>query len=425
MSAVIDSADERRNVLIFATITSLIYLSAPILYVGFVQASLCKSLEASDLVANMPSAAYLAMSWTPVVVAWLYPEASVLRKTMSLSFWAMSLASAGMGLVLTARAPASASIVALVLHSGILGAANAIAFTLNWEAISRGSSDRMRGMALGLAFGWGPLFAVIGSLGAQLLLKHELLGWRPTSGTLPGAPLSYALLFFSTGATMAFAAVVCRAYRIPLPDEEPPRESFNTAVFGGFAAIARDRILFLACVAYLLMYCGNVIQNNMNIFTHEATGRSSEELAGYQLALRFSFKMVAGMCLGWLLARTNPKAPLLVIGALQIAAVLWVLMVPGLWFLLAFGLNGAAELFGVYYTNYPIACSRKERIRRNVAALMLMSSVVGFAPLLYGWISDHWGLRASFLAALLILGGTVVLVAAKLPRHPKPSEAAR
>ena len=124
--------------------------------------------------------------------------------------------------------------------------------------------------------------------------------------------------------------------------------------------------------------------------------------------------------LGWLLTRTNPKVPLLVTIGLQIAGVIWVLLVPGYWFMLAFGINGAGELFGVYYMNYPMLCSAKSHIRRNLSFLTLISSLVGLSPVLYGWISDTWNIRASFWAALAILAFTTVMVVVKLPARPRP-----
>jgi hypothetical protein len=233
-------------------------------------------------------------------------------------------------------------------------------------------------------------------------------------------PFSYAALFGFSAVLMALAAVLVRFYRIPLPKVEAERESFATAVLGGFKSVLHHRVLLIACAAYLLVYCGNMVQNNMSLFTKEAVGRSPEDLAGYELALRFSFKVLAGFLLGMVLTRTNPKVPLLVTIGLQIAGVLWVLIMPGYWFLLAFGINGAGELFGVYYVNYPVTCSPKSQVRRNVAFLMLFSSLVGLSPVFYGWISDTWGLRASFWAALGLLALTTALVVAKLPSHPHP-----
>ncbi|NBT94498.1 MAG: hypothetical protein EBT47_05745 [Chloroflexi bacterium] len=133
-----------------------------------------------------------------------------------------------------------------------------------------------------------------------------------------GYPYNYAFLYGGSGICMALAAYLSLLYRIPVPRIDVKRESFQTAVIGGFKTVLRNRLLLIACVAYLLVYFGNMVQNNMSIFTREAVGRAPEDLAGYQLTLRFSFKMLCGFWLGWLLARTNPKLPLLITAGLQI-----------------------------------------------------------------------------------------------------------
>ena len=360
------------------------------------------------------------MAWFPVVFAWLVPQVRLLKPAMSLAYGAMAVASGLVAVVLLARTSGEIIIGALIAHAAVLGCAGAVTFTFGWEALDRGVSGRLRGKALGLAFGWGPAFAVIGSLGAQLLLEGKVLGWQPPAWMSVAYPYSYVILFLVCALSMALSAFLVRSFRIPLPKIEIKRESFSTAVWGGFKSIVSHKVLLIACAAYLLVYCGNMVQINMSIFTKEVVGRASEDLAGYQLALRFSFKMLAGILLGWVLTRTNPKVPLLITIGLQIAGILWVLFVPGYWFLLAFGINGAGELFGVYYVNYPVACSPKSQVRRNIAFLMLFSSLVGFAPVFYGWIADSWGLRASFWTALGLLTFTTALVVAKLPAHPKP-----
>lgn len=411
---------QNRNALIYAAQVSLIYLAAPALYVGFVQAGLCKRLHTSDMIANLPSTVFLAMAWGPVAVAWLFPQARLLKKMMGFGYSVTAAIGLGMAALLVAQ-PSSAFIIGgLVLHAAVLGITNGVVNVLGWEALNRGVSPHLRGKALGLAFGWGPGFAVISSLGAQLLLDRKLLGWTPPAWLEVPYPYSYAALYAGSAACMALAAFLTHFYRIPLPKIDVERESFNTAVVGGFKSVVTNRILLIACLAYLLVYCGNMVQNNMSIFTREAVGRNPEDLAGYQLALRFSFKMLAGFFLGWLLTRTNPKVPLLVTIGLQIAGVLWVLLVPGYWFMLAFGINGAGELFGVYYMNYPAQASPRSQVRRNIAILVLISTVVGLAPVLYGWISDTWSLRASFWAALALLVATTAMVVALLPPNPKP-----
>lgn len=415
-----DPRHQNRNALIYASIVSLTYLAAPVLYMGM-QAGLCKRLQASDTTANLPSTVFAAMAWLPVIIAWLFPQARLLKITMSLAYGIMSLSGIAIAILIIYQPSNEIIISSVVIQSALLGGTNGIVSMLNWEALHRGVSSRLRGKALGLAFGLGPGFAVIGSLLAQLLLNGKLFGWQPPQWLLfAGYPYNYAILFGVSATCMALAALLGYFYKIPLPRVDVERESFNVAVLGGFKAMIGNRVLLIACIAYLLVYCGSMVQNNMNIFTREIVGKAPEDLVGYQLALRFSFKMLAGFLLGWLLTRTNPKFPLLVTVGLQIAGVLWVLIVPGYWFMLAFGLMGAGELFGVYYINYPVCCSPKSQVRRNIAFIGLISSAVGLSPMFYGWISDTWNLRASFGAALAILVFTAALVIFKLPARPQP-----
>ncbi|MBL9215581.1 MAG: MFS transporter [Opitutaceae bacterium] len=416
----LDPKLQNRNALLYAAQISLIYLAAPALYIGFVQAGLFKHMHTSDTVANLPSTVFLSMAWAPVVVAWLFPQARALTRIIGLSYWLMALMGGLVALALFADVSEPVLIAAIIAHAAVIGAANPVANVLGWEVLDRGVSKKLRGKALGLAFGWGPCFAVVGSLGAQLLLDGKLFGWTAPPWLSVPYPYSYGVLFGISAACMAVAGLLSRLYRIELPKVDVERESFRVAVVDGFKSLLGYRILFIACIAYLLVYSGNMVQINMSIFTQEAVGRMPEDLAGYQLTLRFTFKIFCGFLLGWLLTRTNPKVPLLVTVGLQILGVLWVLFVPGYWFLIAFGINGAGELFGVYYMNYPAQASPKSQVRRNIAFLALISTLVGFAPVFYGWISDTWSLRASFWAALFILSCVTLLVIFALPSNPKP-----
>jgi len=412
--------DQQVNARIYAANVALLYLAAPALYVGFVQAGLCKHLHTTDTVANLPSTAYLVMAWAPVVVAWWWPQVRQLKAVLGGSFALMTAFGLLAAAVLLAGASDRVIISVLVLHGAVMGAACGVVGVLAWEVLSRGVAARLRGRALGLAYGWGPAGSVASSLGAQWLLDGQLFGWVAPPALRLGYPYNYALLFAASAACTALAAYLALRYRIPLPRVDAVRERFGPAVLGGFRTFLRHRVLLLASVAYLLIYCGNMVQTNMTLFTTQAVGRMPEDLVGYQLTLRFSAKILGGFLLGWLLTRTNPKAPLLVTAGLQIAGVVWVLLVPGYWFLLAFAINGAGELFGVYYTNYPVHCSPQADVRRNLAFLSLSSTLVGLAPVVYGWISDTWGLRASFGAALALLVATTALVAARLPANPRP-----
>jgi MFS family permease len=418
--ALLSERDQRRNALIYAAQISITYFAAPALYVGFMQASLCKRLETSDTIANLPSTVFLSMAWTTVVIAWLFPQARLLKRLLSGAYLLMASAGLMVATVIVIQPGTTAIVAALVLHGAMVGISVPLIGALGWEVLDRGVSKKLRGRALGLAYGVGPGFAVVGSLSAQLLMNGKTFDLQLPEGWAPVYPYSYALLFaISAGCTMISAWLVTR-YRIPVPAHEPPRQSFQEGIVGGFRAILGYPILLIACLAYLLMYSGNMVQVNMSIFTQEAIGQPAENLAGYQLALRFSFKILAGFFLGWLLVRTNPKVPLLVTAGLLMLGVLWVLFAPGYWFLLAFGINGAGELFGVYYVNYPAQCSPRSQVRRNISFLMLISALVGLAPVGYGFISDNWGLRASFVAALALLIATTAMVFLKLPWRPQP-----
>jgi MFS family permease len=419
--SVLDRRLRNRNILIFSALISLTYLASPALNVDIVEAALCKRLHTSDTVANLPGTVFLGMAWFPVLVAWLAPQARLLKVMMSLTYVMMGLMCAVLAAVIMAQAPERVIVATLIVHGAVQGCASGVVGILIWEALGRGIPERLRGRTLGIAYGWGPGFAVAASLGTQLLLDGNFFGWRPPSWMAVIFPYNYAILFGGSALCMFLNAFLLRFYRISLPKVEVARESFSKAIVGGFKAIFSYRVLLISCVAYLLVYCGNMVQINMSIFTKEAIGRAPEDLAGYELALRFAFKMLAGFLLGWLLTRTNPKIPLIVTVGLEIAGVLWVLMVPGYWFLLAFGLNGAGELFGLYYLNYPVCCSPKSQVRRNMAFLNLLATPVALSPVLYGWIADTWSLRASFWTALAILVFTTVLVVAKLPAHPRPT----
>ncbi len=411
---------QARNSLIYATLVSLIYLAAPVLYVGFVQAALCERLEASKMVSNLPTTAYLGLAAFPILIAWLVPQVKWLKLTLCVSYAVIAALGAMVTAVLLLDTPNWLRITALVAHGAILGCANGVVWTFNWEALGRGVSEARRGRAFTLAYGIGPVFAVIGSLGSQLLLTNKLFGWHPTWWWEIAYPYNFALLFGASVPIMALAAILSYLYVIPLPRQEAERRPFGETVFGGLGQFFSYRLILIACIAYLLIYSGHSVQNNMSLFSKEAVDVPAEQLVGYQNALRFACKVLAGFLLGWILTRTNPRAGLFVTGILDIASVLWVLFVPGMWFLLAFGLNGAGELFGVYFPNYVVCCSPKSKIRRNMAFVMLIQTPVAFAPVLFGRIADLWGLRSSFWVAVAILVFVMVLVAVALPARPRP-----
>ena len=65
-----------------------------------------------------------------------------------------------------------------------------------------------------------------------------------------------------------------------------------------FRAILRQRVLLLATLVTILVYAGNVIPSNMNLYSHDVLGNLPEKYAGVENMLRFGFKVVAGALLG-------------------------------------------------------------------------------------------------------------------------------
>src|SRR5262245_29839852 len=78
----LDERAQSRNLLLFGVNTGLFYLASPVLLVGRVQATLCQELGASDTVANLPGSAYLVLSVMPAIVAWMFPQAALLKRVL-------------------------------------------------------------------------------------------------------------------------------------------------------------------------------------------------------------------------------------------------------------------------------------------------------------------------------------------------------
>ena len=416
---------QRRNVILYVIKWCLIYLAAPVLYIGFVQAGLCKRLGASDFVANLPSATYLLLAAFPMIMAWAVPQVRYLKLVMTIGYVITAVMGAMTAAVLLLPVPAKLCIGMVIAHAAIVACSSGTAWAFEWEFIGRGVSESRRGGLFAMTFSVGPLCAVIGSLGTQLIINNEIFGWTPQFWARIPYPLNYAILYGATLPLMLLVALLISRFVVPLPRVEVPRRPFLSGLFGGFGRFISYRLIFIACIAYLLMYSGLMIQNNMVLYTREAVGFAEDTFVGYQLAIRFGCKVLAGLMLGWILTRTNPRMNMFVTAGLVIASVLWILGAKplfggGLVFLVAFGLNGAGELMGVYYPYYVFCLLPKSQMRRNMAFVMLLSAPVGLAPALYGFISDSWSLTASFWVSLAIMFGGLALVAGALPARPRP-----
>jgi MFS family permease len=422
-------ADQTRNLVLFAACTALQFLAAPVLYVGVTQASLCHELGATDRVANLPESAYLGLTFAPVILAWLSPGVGQLRRNLVLCYAAVAASQAAVAACLPAPLSPELKLAAVIAQAAVAGVAMPSGIAFLWELIGRGAAESRRGLALALAFGVGPGFAVLGSLGTQLVLRGEL-GALELRG-LP-FPVNFAVLYAAAAPVVALAAVLACFFVVPIPPVEAPRQPFAAAVFGGLWGFLRDRVLLTATVATILLYAGNTIAANLNLYTKEVFGEQPMLHAGYQNAARFAFKMTAGLLLGWLLTRASPKLGLVVTALLLAAAVLWAMFATPATYLLVFGIFGAGELVGVYAPNYILSASRKEDMRRNMAFVTMMMAPAAPAGYLFGTISDvagAWygkaaGFRISFAACLALVLAGALLAAALLPARPARQEGA-
>lgn len=466
-------AEQRRNLILFACCTAMQYFAAPVLYVGITQASLCNRLGADARTSNLPGTLFFAMTAMPALIAWLSPRVAELRRNLSLCYLASGLAMAAIAVTLLTEAPDSVKLALVILQGGVSGATMPTAIALLWEVIGRGSDESKRGLALSLAFGAGPILAVLGSLAQTALLGGSFFGID-----LPGVryPYGFVALFAGGVPVMAIAATLSWRFRVPDADVEKTREPISEVLglliglpllFGSvasvqaatlwgreplrwlgygaaavavvafvhhFRSILSQRTLLLATIVTVLVYAGNMIPTNMNLYSSEALGDEPEKYAGLQNTLRFGFKVIAGAALGRLLMRTNPRAGLLATACVFLIAPLWAASFRGTWYLIAFGIFGAGELIGVYSPNYLVSASRKSDLRRNMAfmtMLMVPAAPFGF---LYGaivdWTRQHeislggstpetTGYRLSFIVCALSIFAGIVLTLVKLPKNPR------
>jgi len=410
-------AFQRWNICCFAAIFGLYYLAAPVSYIGITHANLLKELGHQDTFANLPSAIYQWTSVFAVFVAWFLPNPKLLKPLLVAAMVAMAGISAAVAAILWLQLSAGVLSAGVVAHGAVFGAANGVSLTTMWELVRRGVSTSRRGHVLGLTFGFGPLLACVGSLGQQALFSKSAIG---------GFSFGYA---FPTNYLVLFAAVVpillvCSAFAgtfvVPSAAYEPHGGPHLKEIASGLRQFFTYRPLVFGAVAYLLVYSGgNAIIPNVSLRAKELL-EEEMDTQGIQQFLRFGFKAATGVFLGWLLAKTSPKATLLATTSVLLLALAWVLNSRGWWCLMSFGLLGSGELFGAYFPNYVATASPKSRVRLNIAYLGLLSSLVGVASLGYGWIADEFGRFASFYTAAGVLVLAIVLIMVALPARPVP-----
>lgn len=464
------SRDQTRNVILYGLAIGVYYLGAPVLYVGQLHAAVLNRMGADHFVANLPSAVYQWSIPFPVLIAWLFPQPRLLKHLIIAAYLGIAAAGAALAAVMYAAPVVDLTAVgavggplatqfatpanvwlfrgAIIAHGAAIGLCNGVANTLLWELLNRGVSLERRGFAFSIAFGAGPILAVIGSQ-----LTQGVLSKKPgiLSALRLDYPWSFVALFAATVPCMAVAIAAVIFYRLPTPEPDPPRQPFFAGVFGGIGEFLLHPLIRWTMLAYLLVYGAHEVMNNFTLYTPMVLSGSVSEYLGTQNTFRFGFKVVAGFLLGWLLARTNPKAGLIVTGLLMLAGTLWGMYVPDLlgrlgwagyqlnlfgWhmealelYLVAFGLLGAGELMGLYYPNYVMCCSRPEQVRRNMAYTNMLTLFVGFFPPLYGIVADRVakqtgeqmaGLQASFQLGVAFLLAGLLITQFLLPARPTP-----
>ncbi|HVC98274.1 MAG TPA: hypothetical protein VND64_31675 [Pirellulales bacterium] len=413
------AATQRWNICCFAGIWCLYYLAAPVSYIGITHANLLKSLGQTTIAANLPSALYLATSVFPVLIAWFLPHPKLLTPLLVAALSVEASATAALAALLWLRPPSEFVSAGVIAHGAIFGAAGGVVLTTMWELVRRGVSTSRRGYALGLSFGIGPLLACVGSLG-QLALFSKITIGRFSFGHPYPFPTNYLLLFVAAVPILLGCSALAASFVVPRATQEPSGAFGLAEITGGLRQFFTYRPLVFGAVAYLLVYSGgNAIMQNASIYA-KVVLESGTDTQGIQQFLRFGCKAVTGACLGWLLAKTNPKAALLATTSILLLAMTWTLNSHGWWYLASFGIFGSGELFGAYFPNYVATASAKSRVRLNIAYLSLLGSLVGVASYLYGWIADKFGLVASFHAAagVLVLAMGWIIVA--LPTRPVP-----
>lgn len=452
---------QTRNMLLFAACMGLNYLAAPISYVGIVQASLCDKLQATPVQANLPLSFYMGFAIAPLFITWFRPKVSQLKSTLIWCFLLEALMTAAVPFVLASvptepdtaikqqssvqQEPTSAKgeikpdekknldrpspypfqIFMIIAHAALFGATNPTAVALCWEVLGRGVDPQRRGWALSMAFGAGPFLAVIGSLISQLLLTGELWGLQVGRVLFPW---NFISLYAAVAPMMACGMLLSSQFIVPLPEVDREREPFIQGIFGGLWKFLCDRMLLTIAIVVILIYMGNAITANMNLYSPSALGDSPDKYAGIQNSLRFGFKVIAGIGLGWLVTRTNPKAGLLTTAGLFVIAQIWAMIATGPWYLLAFGIFGMGELAGVYAPNYILAASRKSEIRRNQAFHTLMMMPASGAAAMFGYIAQNVGdppgsaigYRTSFAVCAAMMATGILITLWKLPANPNP-----
>jgi MFS family permease len=403
--------DEHHNGWVFTICYIFIFLAAPVVYVGIVQAALFDKLGASKTLANLPASTYLLGQIAPLFFSWLVPY----RLERNMVVWA-NLATASFStmvfLTLALPAPTEVRIAAVVLQGLLQGLSASTSFVFMQQCLRRGCSEAGVARTLQRTFSMTPFAAVAGSLGAQYLLNPGL----------PAFPFPYDFALIYLIAIPCSIAIALNARRFRLTEiPERKREPFFAFLLESARSYFRQPRLATTWIAYVLWYVSLGIASNLALYAKEAMHRDPADFSGWTMAIRFGGKAAGGFLLGWLAVRFGLRGGALGCIALLAFASAWAWATPGIVYLFAFALIGAGELGGAYLPNYVGSLSPPSESTRNFAIITLATPFSSFAPVLHGALTDHYGFPASFAFSFL----TALLALALVAFQARPSPHSR
>jgi MFS family permease len=397
----------RRNGIIFVGAFICVFLAAPIIYVGAVQAALCQRLGASTSVANLPAAANLLGQLAPLFLSsWIRHRHERLAVVFSNSVTAASCFL--IAIFLSASFSNSISIAAIVAQGLLQGVTSATSLVFMYQCLGRGTTVDGRARTLKATFSIGPLAAVAGSLATQGVLNHGISGLH--------YPYDFAFVYLCGALCATAVAIFASRYDLP-PMAEESRPPMLAYLKGAVVEYLKSRTFVRLWIAYAFWYSTLAVIPNLSLFSRVAMHRSPQEVAGLTIAVRFGGKSVIGYFLGGLMLRYGIRAPVVATVALLGIATAWGWLVPGYGYLFAFALMGGGELGGAYFPNYVVTASPLAAGVRNLSILTLATPAASLGAVLHGALADHWGFPASFLFGTTTAALALLLVV-KLPSRP-------
>jgi len=313
------------------------------------------------------------------------------RRTVVVTSWGVALLSAVAAAVLVLPVANSLRVGVVVVESLLLGLLNAVQQVFLLQCLGRGTTEQGRARAFKLAFTFGPLAAVAGSLLAQFVQR----------GGIPALvfPRDFAALYLLGILCAAAMAWCCGRLELP-PLAEVPHPRFFSFLWEGFKRYLQSRDMILLWFAYLLWYGTFLFLPNLSLFARQAMGREPADFSGLMMAILFGSKAAAGYAFGALCQKYGVRAPLIGTMAAVGLSLLWAWVVPGYFYLAAFAFMGAGQLGGIYFLNVLPSWSSPLNATRDMAVLNLAPVAASPAPEVYGFATDRWGFSASFILGI-------------------------